>query len=295
MENFNKETFLKYFYDIDKDRRYNKYDVEIIDVENKTATYFKSFIWTILIVFVLAIALLISSFSSSEYSLSVAFKVISVLLFIVGIILCVCAYNLKKGEADKILAIKRAKDSYFVEKNKNIPTDKEMDNFVENYYSREEFIKKVLAKLSIVEEEVNLIDPIIFYGYYFDYDDRLQKKGADGIWRCSSFEHTIIFFSEKQIYACVVIDNIKTGEHVERTYEYFYRDIVSITTDSKKISNLDHSGEDKNKDKDWVGNNEYIKLSTSGQDSLSIAFDSTNEDTIKSIDAMKHLLREKKI
>ena len=84
MENFNKETFLKYFYDIDKDNRYNEYDHEIIDVEIKTATYFKSLMYAILIVFSLAIFFLIGSFSL-QFPI-VAFKVLSVLFFIVGII-----------------------------------------------------------------------------------------------------------------------------------------------------------------------------------------------------------------
>lgn len=100
-----------------------------------------------------------------------------------------------------------------------------------------------LNKLGLDLEEVSMVKPLKLWGYRFVYpcvlgdaDDAvaLWITGDDGKLRSSEVSHTIFYFGEHSVY-CYVRTTSLVNCHVsnERTEEYFYKDIVSVKTDSK--------------------------------------------------------------
>ena len=101
---------------------------------------------------------------------------------------------------------------------------------------------KALNKLGLDPEEVSMVKPLKLWGYRFVYpcvlgdaDDAaaLWITGKDGKLRSSEVSHTIFYFGEHSVY-CYVRTASLVNCHVsnDRTEEYFYKDIVSVKTDS---------------------------------------------------------------
>lgn len=146
-------------------------------------------------------------------------------------------------------------------------------------------VNKGLDKLGIDEDEVTLIEPIVIHGPYYKNiaSGYYSKKGEDNRWRSSNYEVAVLYFSEKQVYSYNYRFSVVENERNESTDEYFYKDIVSISTSSDSITNNNNE----------TFNLEYFKLTTSGGTSISCSIWDMGE-VEKAIRGMKQLLREKK-
>jgi energy-coupling factor transporter transmembrane protein EcfT len=171
--------------------------------------------------------------------------------------------------------------------------DSEIDQICQQQISN---IKKAaLNKLGIDEDEVKEANPIIVGGYRFDDKENnvLYKKGADGLWRSSEYQITLIFFSREQVYSFIRIFSIISDEKFDKTQEYFYRDIVSVSTEQRKVT-YKPPGAIK-KAAPQTATYEYFDLASSGGTHMIGFFKkSDSEDIDRSIIAMRNLLKDKK-
>ena len=129
-------------------------------------------------------------------------------------------------------------------------TESDIDNLARAMGSGLERI--ALKKLGIDREEVSLMDPVYFWGYRFvwpsvlgDTADNLAEwiMGSDGRCRSSEVSHTILFFGEHSVYCYVRTASLVCSTAVrDSTEEYFYKDIVSVKTDSKNVPLRDAMG-----------------------------------------------------
>lgn len=199
---------------------------------------------------------------------------------------------------------------YFMKKT---ATDTEVDNIVAEELEKIE--KRGLNKIGLDESEVDLISPIVIRGSYkkdLNQDAKAHfRKGNDDKLRYSLLKAIVFYFSEKQVYCYTNVVDIVTGKHYqESTDEYFYSDIVSVSTLSaaveeyeKKYSKL--TGRTKITAKKRTFDIESFQLTTSGGTSISAVIrdeqaESTyggtmeTESTENKIKAMRNLLRERK-
>ncbi|CAG7654004.1 hypothetical protein ACFQI7_32105 [Paenibacillus allorhizosphaerae] len=170
---------------------------------------------------------------------------------------------------------------------KGTPTDAEIDAICKSEI--ENAVKKGLSKIGIDEEQVQLIEPIVINGPCFENiaKEYLTKKGKDGRLRSSNYEFAVLLFSENQVYSYNYRFSLIENERNEKTDEYFYKDIVSVSTSSDNVKTKNKKG------KEEVFNLEYFRLTTSGGTSISCSVWDVG-GTERSIQGMKQLLREKK-
>lgn len=168
------------------------------------------------------------------------------------------------------------------------PADDEIDNLYSEMYNG--LKEAALKKLGLDEEQVKVIEPVVFGGIY-DRNIRNQSyytTGKDGVVRTSNYQASIFFFGEEQVYYYTRIKSIIEDEIKEETEEYFYSDIVSAVTSSDAITYTDAVTR-----KAKVQNFEYFKLTTSGGTAIqAVVQDDGSLD--KSLNGMKQLLRDKK-
>ncbi|WP_438445113.1 hypothetical protein [Gorillibacterium sp. sgz5001074] len=167
------------------------------------------------------------------------------------------------------------------------PTDAEIDAICKNEIN--DAVKNGLSKIGIDEEQVQLIEPIIIDGPYFDNIAReyLWKQGKDGLFRSSNYEVAVLFFSESQVYCYTYRFSLVDNERNENTDEYFYKDVVAVSTSSDKITMKNTKG------KDEFINLEHFMLTTVAGTSISCSVSDIG-GIERSIQGMKQLLREKK-
>lgn len=172
---------------------------------------------------------------------------------------------------------------YLMVVNMGKPADGEIDQAYQDGLS--DVVEKGLKKLGIDEDEVKLIDPIVIHGPYDKNiaSQFLAKKGNDGRWRSSNYEVTVLYFSERQVYSYDYRFSITDNERNESTDEFFYKDIVAVSTSSDNITLSTNEAITR----------EYFKLTTSGGTSIECSIWDMGQ-VEKSIKGMKQLLREKK-
>lgn len=168
------------------------------------------------------------------------------------------------------------------------PSDAEIDKIYAEMY---EGVKQAaLKKLGLDEDQVKVIEPVVFGGIY-DKNIRSQgyyRTGKDGRVRTSNYQASVFFFGEEQVYYYTRIKSIIEDEVKEATEEYFYTDIVAAATSSDAVTYTDAVTK-----KSQTQNFEYFKLTTSGGTAIQAAMrDDGSLD--KSINGMKQLLRDKK-
>lgn len=89
---------------------------------------------------------------------------------------------------------------------------------------------KSLNKLGIDIDEVQEIQPVTFAGYDFANQKSLAKRCNDGKWRCSGYQITKIYFSDKQIYFYQYSFDLTNDSVFEFTDEYFYKDVTNFSS-----------------------------------------------------------------
>lgn len=171
-----------------------------------------------------------------------------------------------------------------VAKVKGRPTDADIDAAVTSQVS--DMKARALRKLGLDEDEVSEIAPITFDGYV--YSNAKIKKGNDGKYRSSKYQAVMFFFSSNEVHCYTYDFSIVDNTQRESTDVYFYKDIVSVSTQTEGTEYT--VGKGKSDQFDY----EYFKLTTTGGTSISCAVRNI-DDAQRSINGMRSLIKTKKM
>ncbi len=169
------------------------------------------------------------------------------------------------------------------------PTDAEIDADAARAIA--DIDRRALNKLGLDEDEVKLIDPVAVHGYYYkNIASGVQVKlGKDRIFRSSNYEGVVLYFSEHQLHAYKFQFSLTSPrESREQTDEYFYKDVVSVSTQSETFRINDVRGNSQQV------NFEEFKLTTTGGTSVTSSI--RDEGSVsRVISGARSLIREKKL
>ena len=173
--------------------------------------------------------------------------------------------------------------------------DSDYEGIILNKIKVTDWKQKALDKMGLDETQVNEIDPVFFHYYVFDTNS-FDRRGKDRKWRSSKYQLTYILFSSAQIYVYQYTFNLDSDEKIERTEEYFYKDITNFSTSS---STIEKETLEKNNcggapvfSRTQVETNEFVIVVPG--DKFLCAMEA-NEVSESIIQAMKAKLREKKV
>lgn len=160
--------------------------------------------------------------------------------------------------------------------------DEEFDAIVKNYLNGEHR-SRALNRVGIDEDEVKEIEPICFHNYNFE--KAYARKGADGLWRSSSYQISWMFFSANQLYFYQETVNFDCDEQRTSTEEIYYKDVTSfsVVTETEELM---YAGQKVNVD------SHKFKIVVPG-DKFFASLQLTPENE-RAIQGMKSQLREKK-
>jgi hypothetical protein len=117
------------------------------------------------------------------------------------------------------------------------PTDEQMDAWIQE--DLKDLRTRALAKTGIDPSEI-IAEPVMVYGPRFWNIGGAEvgiKKGKDGIVRFMPIGVTVINFTPHQLMAYQCAVDLTTGNSLsEGTDEYFYRDVVSVSTQSESLT-----------------------------------------------------------
>ena len=177
-------------------------------------------------------------------------------------------------------------------------TDQEYVQLVAAQVAALNLKRKALGKIGLDESDVNEIPPVNFEDYL--YENAYVRQTEAGVFVSNIIESTWVFFSATQVYVYRYRHFLDRDNKKEQTEEYFYKDIVGISTTSKEektrsvisFKKKGCTGPQTN-----IANNESIEqtkfcIKVPG-DALYVSMKGTseNEDVVQ---AMKAKLREKK-
>lgn len=167
---------------------------------------------------------------------------------------------------------------------KGRPTDADIDAVVASQLKGMK--SRALKKLGLDEDEVSEIAPISFDGYV--YKRALIKQGKDGKYRSNKYQAVMFFFSSNEVHCFTYDFSITESGQKESTDVYFYKDIVSVST---QTDGTEYSvGKGKSSQFDY----EYFKLTTTGGTSISCAVRNIDKAQ-RSINGMRSLIKSKKM
>jgi hypothetical protein len=154
------------------------------------------------------------------------------------------------------------------------PSDQQIDKWTEEHLLS--LYQRALNKTGIDQSEV-VGDPVTIAGPSFEKGGRkrpdrpLWKFGKDKRLRFSDVKAAIINFTQHQlvVYLCTV-DLIAGSTLNEATEEYFYRDVVSVSTFTKPLDAEIAVGKGKDGSEITVSEVEYFALTTSAGTSVLI-------------------------
>lgn len=178
-------------------------------------------------------------------------------------------------------------------------------------------------KLNVIDEQINMVNPVIVSGRGYqpdyvsnvmaaksgtllkrlfgskrkkskkDYEDPIYmaRIGSDGVYRCSLMSTSVFMFGEKQLYIYYSNVDLSTGVvYSEGTHEYFYSDINAMTflQNKEKVYNF--------KKKRFEGILfECVKIYASGCNYTATLFTDLDKSVVeKEFTGMRNLIREKK-
>lgn len=158
---------------------------------------------------------------------------------------------------------------------------------------------RALAKLGIDEEEVNMAKPIEFWGYQLgktvlggDLRGIQDVQGKDGYWRSPEVKVSGFYFSEHSIHFYYRIFSLISDLYREGTEEYFYKDVVSVKTESQ-----DEQVYDRQTGKPHptlrAHSETFVLRNTGGEATVCSVYDTGIAD--EACKAMRALLKQKKL
>jgi hypothetical protein len=117
------------------------------------------------------------------------------------------------------------------------PTDEQMDAWIQE--DLKSLQARALEKTGLDQSEL-IGEPVMVYGPRFWNIGGAEagiKKGKDGVVRFMPLGVTLINFTPHQLVAYQCALDLTTGKTLsESTDEYFYRDVVSVSTQSKTMT-----------------------------------------------------------
>lgn len=172
-------------------------------------------------------------------------------------------------------------------------------------FPQDEAVQMALDALGLDISQFSAIPPIVLAGGYFTGigGDYKTRKGLDGQVRSSNTEVTVFLFSETEVFRFHYrFSLINRDEESYATDEYFYRDIVTISTRSDVIEyksgtrNKTNLSTGKKEEEDIMskGTIEKLVMYTTGGTSVGCAIRTNDDEIQRKILAMRALLREKK-
>lgn len=183
------------------------------------------------------------------------------------------------------------------------PSDQQMDAWLEEdlkILNNKALKKTGIDESELVSESVQVTGPRL---WDIAGAEALFKKGKDNVLRFTPIGVSIINFTQNQLlnYTCIL--DITTGNPLnESTDEYFYKDVVSVSTKSEsKTVNIKNLGNIQ------LNSAETFTLTTSGGTSLSVLLrdpsliekmgggEIPTTRAEKAIQTVRKMLREKKI
>jgi hypothetical protein len=175
----------------------------------------------------------------------------------------------------------------FPKKHKYV-SDADYDEIVANIVKRVDPEARGLERLVLDKSQVEKTIPFSNYAY----GPRI-KFGEDGKFRSSLYEVTYLFFTQNEIAAYQLTLSSDWEKHDEQTFEYHYKDITALSTETtqKDVLVEDEKG---GKKKEYRTVKNTFKI-TVPNDSFEVSLG--NKPTAEEEDAiqgMKALLREKK-
>jgi hypothetical protein len=158
--------------------------------------------------------------------------------------------------------------------------------------------------LGIDEDQVREIDPVCFQGFDFEETGGVKEYvlvTSEGAFS-SVYEVTWLFFGSDQMYVHRHLFDTTDDTTVDQTEEYFYKDIISFTTENKSIQEsvleLTEEGGCGNKE---VKRNYTSKMVKSAKfkiglpgESFRCSYNEGDGSVSSKVNAMKQKLREKK-
>lgn len=158
---------------------------------------------------------------------------------------------------------------------------------------------EALDKLGLDESEVNLIAPIVIYGFDYEHnigDDELgecywqysELKNKEKIWITPIFSINVLYFSETEVHMYSKFISMVSTTSKLNTSTYFYKDIVSISTSSKVTVNK-KGGVEENITYD------IVQLANTGGEKFAFSTMDSAASVTNKINAFRALLRQKKL
>ena len=148
------------------------------------------------------------------------------------------------------------------------------------------------AKIGVDRSQLYEINPICLSGFNYG-KDILLKVSPDGYAVSSQYSVSWIFFSTLQIYIYTITFDMHSDNIWEETYDFFYQDITSFSTETKIVENIIKKGclfFKKVTKKNYRVDALEIKVPN---DNYSFSM-RNSENVARSISAAKAMLRERK-
>ncbi|MCT7634746.1 hypothetical protein N5U36_04735 [Aliarcobacter butzleri] len=187
---------------------------------------------------------------------------------------------------------------------KGKPSDSDMDGFIAE--DLQNAIAKSLIKTSIDNSEL-VSESVIIHGPRLRGTggaEFLFKRGKDNILRFSPINVTVINMTENQLVCYAASLDLTTGNFLnESTDEYFYKDVVSVSTQTESMTVEIES----TKEEMQLDSAEKFTLTTSGGTSIEVLLrapklieymgggDIPTTVAEVAIQAIRKMLREKKV
>ena len=176
------------------------------------------------------------------------------------------------------------------------PTDQEIDEQAASFYSQVR--GKALKKLGLEEEEVNIAQPVEFWGYSFGKSklgDKMNQslldvEGKDGFWRSPEVVVSAFYFSENTVHFYSWVASLVSDSFRETTDEIYYKDIVSVKMDSEQSPVYDKNGQEV---PGKIAHYNSFALRNMGGESISCTV-RDSADAEQAVNGMRALLKQKK-
>ena len=181
----------------------------------------------------------------------------------------------------------------------NLPSESELDTWLEEdiqaVIKNRPYDKLGISKEDLVAETLLVVGPVYWNVSGFDTKDIMMKKGKDGFNRFSIWTIQVFMFTEN--YLCSYKCNynwIKNTYINESTNEFFYKDVVSVKTDTISSAYTLMNGQ-------RMVHSEAFQLKLAGDEITVITNDaSLNTSSVmvskaeKAVQSIRTMLRDKK-
>jgi hypothetical protein len=184
-------------------------------------------------------------------------------------------------------------------KKQKLATDSQMDEWLEEdiqlIIKNRPYDKLGISKEDLVAETLLVVGPVYWNVSGFDVKDILMKKGKDGFNRFSIWTVQVFMFTENYLcsYKCQY-NWIKNTYINESTNEFFYKDVVSVKTDTISSAYTLMNGQ-------RMVHSEAFQLKLAGDEITVITNDaSLNTSSVmvskaeKAVQSIRTMLRDKK-